>query len=98
MDIGKHITELREAKGWSTNRLANVCGLSQSFLRSVEMGEKGISVESLRLLCEALGVSLHQFFSAGETEDDPLLTEIAKLSPRQKGALGTFLHTLREDG
>ena len=63
MDIGDRIIELREEKGLSTNRLANLCGLSQSFLRSVEMGEKGISVESLSLLCEALGVSLHQFLS-----------------------------------
>ena len=58
MEIGKRIAALRETKGWTTNRLANQCGLSQSFLRSVELGEKGISVESLSLLCDALGVSL----------------------------------------
>ena len=62
MEIGKRIAALRETKGWTTNRLANQCGLSQSFLRSVELGEKGISVESLSLLCDALGVSLKQFF------------------------------------
>ena len=48
MEIGKRIAALRETKGWTTNRLANQCGLSQSFLRSVELGEKGISVESLK--------------------------------------------------
>lgn len=31
MDIGDRIIELREEKGLSTNRLANLCGLSQSF-------------------------------------------------------------------
>ena len=37
MEIGKRIIDLREQKGWTTNRLANQCGLSQSFLRSVEL-------------------------------------------------------------
>ncbi len=39
MEIGKRITQLRENRGWTTNRLANLCGLSQSFLRAVELGE-----------------------------------------------------------
>ena len=54
MEIGKRIIDLREQKGWTTNRLANQCGLSQSFLRSVELEEKGISVESLSLICDAV--------------------------------------------
>ena len=62
MEIGKRIIDLREQKGWTTNRLANQCGLSQSFLRSVELEEKGISVESLSLICDALGVSMKAFF------------------------------------
>lgn len=94
MDIGCRIIELREAKGWSTNRLANLCGLSQSFLRAVELNEKGISVESLRLLCDALDVSLHQFFAYTEAEDDALLSELSHLTPRQKNALREFLRTL----
>ena len=49
MDVGKRITALRTAKGWTTNHLANRCGISQSFLRAVELGEKGISVENLGL-------------------------------------------------
>ena len=94
MDIGDRIIELREAKGLSTNRLANLCGLSQSFLRSVELGEKGISVESLGLLCDALGVSLHQFFAYTEKTDDALLAELSRLTPQQKSALREFLRTL----
>lgn len=61
MDIGKRIISLREQKGWTTNRLANMSGVSQSFLRAVELGQKGISVESLSAVCWALGVSLETF-------------------------------------
>ena len=63
MDIGKRIISLREQKGWTTNRLANMSGVSQSFLRAVELGQKGISVESLSAVCWALGVSLETFFA-----------------------------------
>jgi len=99
MEIGKRIIALRETKGWSTNRLANQCGLSQSFLRSVELGEKGISVESLSLLCDALGISLKTFFdvpSQGDTPDDILLRQLDQLTPAQRVSLAGFLNAMLE--
>ena len=99
MDIGKRITGLREEKGWTTNRLANQCGLSQSFLRSVELGEKGISVESLSLLCDALGVSLKFFFdvpSERDTANEALLRQIESLTPAQRQSLSAFLSAMQE--
>lgn len=51
MDVGVRITTLRNQRGITTNRLATLCGLSQSFVRSVELGEKGITVDNLELLC-----------------------------------------------
>ena len=48
MEVGMRIVELRHQRGITTNKLANLCGLSQSFVRSVEIGEKNISVENLR--------------------------------------------------
>lgn len=101
MEIGKRISTLREAKGWTTNRLANLCGLSQSFLRAVELGEKGISVESLALVCESLGVSLRAFFDvpeAGEGPDEALRRRLEGLSPRQRAALAAFLDTMTAEG
>ena len=97
MEIGKRIVSLREAKGWTTNRLANLCGLSQSFLRAVELGEKGISVESLALVCEALGVSLRAFFDvpeAGEGPEDALRRRLEELTPHQRAALTAFLDAM----
>lgn len=97
MDIGKRIAQLREERGLTTNRLANLCGISQSFLRNVELGEKGISVNNLQLVCDALGVSLAQFFSVYEEWDktDGELAElIYGLSGRQKRLLADFLREL----
>lgn len=98
MDVGARIRELREEKGWTTNRLANQCGLSQSFLRSVELGEKGISVDNLALICQTLQVSLSEFFACMEPEQSPkdaLAEEIQRLTPAQRQALAAFLQIYR---
>ena len=100
MEIGKRIVQLREGRGWTTNRLANLCGLSQSFLRAVELGEKGISVENLELVCQALGTSLRGFFdvpSAGEGTDEALRRRLEALTPRQKTALAAFLEAMERE-
>ena len=97
MEIGRRIIQLREEKGWTTNRLANHCGLSQSFLRSVELNEKGISVESLQLICDTLGVSLKTFFDLpgpGDSVNDQIIRQIERLGPDQKRALSNFLETI----
>ena len=100
MEIGKRIASLRQEKHWTTNRLANQCGLSQSFLRSVELGEKGISVESLGLICDALGISLQAFFRFSEGADPAegeALRRLDRLTPRQKQALFSFLDAMSEE-
>ncbi len=99
MDVGAQIRRLRESKRWTTNRLANQCGLSQSFLRSVELGEKGISVENLALICDALQLSLSEFFADTDRTAAPpdlLAEELQRLTPRQRQALAGFLQTFRD--
>jgi len=99
MDVGAQIRRLRESKRWTTNRLANQCGLSQSFLRSVELGEKGISVENLALICDALQLSLSEFFADTDRTAAPpdlLAEELQRLTPRQRQALAVFLQTFRD--
>lgn len=60
--ISEKISKLRKESNLSVNRLANLSGLSQGFVRQIELGEKNPTVESLRLICEALNISLVDFF------------------------------------
>ena len=60
-DIGARIKELREAQGLSTNKLSNMAGLSQSYVRKLEKGESRPTVESVELLCHALGITFEDF-------------------------------------
>lgn len=94
MNVGERITYFRELRGVTTNRLANDCGLSQSFLRNVELFNKGITVENLKLVCDALKISLVEFFQqvdSPEAVEAELIDFIKSLSPEQQSALLHFL-------
>lgn len=99
MEVGMRIVELRHQRGITTNKLANLCGLSQSFVRSVEIGEKNISVENLTLICDVLHVSLKDFFDCPVEgtlfTDDELQSQLSRLSERQKRALLEFIKTMK---
>lgn len=97
MEICKRITYFRTLKGYSVNKLANLSGISQSYLREVELGNKNPTVEILSLLCDTLDISLKDFFD-DQTSDkfftDPLIARIYRLSSKQRNALLHFLETI----
>ena len=93
MDFANRIRELREKAGYSQNELAGIAGVSQSHLRRVELGQAGITIDHLQMVCDALGISLKEFFDFENTQDE-LLENVNKLLPKQKQALLAFLRTL----
>lgn len=96
MNVASRITELRNQKNISVNKLANLSGLSQSFIRQVELGEKNITVKSLAHIVDALDLTLEDFFSTTvlSASDLSLLSSLKKLTPQQKDALTTFINSL----
>lgn len=93
MKVGKRIEELREKRGYSQNRLAEWAGVSQTHLRRVELGEADITVGHLRLICDALGISLKDFFSESD-ETDEITAAVSALSVKQRKLLSEFLKSL----
>jgi transcriptional regulator with XRE-family HTH domain len=97
MDVGMRIKELRELKGYSVNKLANMAGVSQSYLRDIELGNKNPTVSFLSLLCDQLGISLKDFFNSTSEDtfgNDPLIQKIYQMSPKQREKLLDFLNTI----
>ncbi|MGN1478336.1 MAG: helix-turn-helix domain-containing protein [Acutalibacteraceae bacterium] len=92
MDVGKRIVDLRLKKDLSTNKLANLAGISQSYLRDIELGKKQPTVEYLGYICDALKISLKDFFD--EEKDKELEKSIFKLTEIQQSKLMDFLNTL----
>ncbi len=93
MDIGSRLMNLRKQYGYTQNGLADKAGVSQTHLRRVELGQADITVNHLELLCDALSISLKDFFDV-ETSDDKMAIAISKLSPKQKILLTDFLNSL----
>lgn len=97
MNVGNRIKQLREEKGYSINKLANMAGVSQSYLRDIELSNKNPTVSFISLLCEQLEISLSDFFNEGTIEEfknEPLIQKIYKMTPEQKEALLHFLQSL----
>jgi len=54
--LGMRIRQVRKAKGWSQNRMAEKCGISMSFLGHIERGSRIMSLETFVSICQALDV------------------------------------------
>ena len=93
MDISKRLITLRQQCGYTQHGLAERAGVSQTHLRRVELGEADITVGHLQLLCDAMNVSLKEFF-AEDADKDELSVAFSNLSPKQKKLLIAFLESL----
>ena len=97
MNVAERIRFFREQKGITVNKLANLAGISQSFLREIELGNKKPTVETISLLCDALNITLKDFFDDGTQSalaDNDLLAQIYRLNPKQQELLSSFLKAL----
>ena len=98
MDIGNRIIGLRKELNLTTNKLANKAGVSQSYLREIELGKKNPTVETLSYICEALNISLKDFFTEEEYPVQPfLMSAIKKLSPNEQLKLAEFINEMKAD-
>ncbi len=93
MNVSKRLRDLRERCGYTQNGLAERAGVSQTHLRRVELGQANITVNHLQLLCDALGVSLKEFFEEADGAD-MVAVALSKLSPKQKSLLLSFIESL----
>ena len=93
MDISERLIGLRKRCGLTQNGLAERAGVSQTHLRRVELGQVDITVGHLQLLCDAMSISIQEFF-AEKSESDEMAAALSKLSPKQKTLLLTFLENL----
>ena len=101
LTVGQRITELRELKGYTINRLADKAAMSQTHLRDIEKDIKKPTVPTLEKICEELEISLYDFFSYTDNKDflkkDPFLQKYYKLTPEQKKAFSMLIDTIIHD-
>lgn len=91
--VGQRVKYFREQKNITVNKLATLAGVSQSYVRDIELGNKQPTVEFLEYICFGLGITLQDFF-ATEEQNDELVKAIKKLNPKQRELLICFLQSL----
>lgn len=82
-ELGFRIYCLRKEKGYSRETLAELADISSGFLYEIEVGKKGFSALTLKLLSNALDVSSDYllFGSSHSKYEDDIVDTIEKFEP-----------------
>ncbi len=95
-EVGKRIKYLREKKGLKKNTLANLAGVSPTYVDKLENGERCPTVEYLSYICFGLGITLAEFFLDTDEQKEltaAIQTLTARLTPKQQSLLLEFIKT-----
>lgn len=68
--VGKRIKELRNKLGISQEELAYRADVHRTYIASLEVGKRNISIGTLEKIVVALNVSFSQFFDFKGNDDD----------------------------
>ena len=93
-EVGKRIKYLREQKNLKKNTLANLAGVSPTY---IENGERCPTVEYLGYICFGLGITLAEFFRDTDEQKEltaAIQTLTARLTPKQQSLLLEFIKTI----
>ena len=95
-NVGEHIADLREKRGFSINALAERAGISQSHLTNIENSKRNPTVAVLTEICSALDISMEEFFqdSGEDLFTSSIAAEAKRLTYEQRVQLLHFLKTL----
>lgn len=63
--FGRRVRELRQARGYSQEELAERSGLHRTYISSLERGQRNVGIDNVRVLAESLGVPTADLFEQG---------------------------------
>lgn len=72
--LGVKLKRARRQKNKTLKEVAELSGLSISFISNIERGQRNPNLSSLQRICDALGLPMHNLFSVNEGSDDFLVT------------------------
>lgn len=95
--MGKRIKYLREQKNLKKNTLANLAGVSPTYIDKLENGERCPTVEYLGYICFGLGITLAEFFRESDEQKElnaTIQNLTSRLTSEQQKLLNQFLNSL----
>lgn len=82
--FGKRIREMREYQRLSREKLAEMANISTQFLADIETGRKGMTVVTLKKICDALHTTTDSIIYGNDNEAGPKLENIISRIPENK--------------
>jgi transcriptional regulator with XRE-family HTH domain len=70
LKIGTRIKKIRELKGISQKDLAYESDLDRSYIASIEVGKRNVSIINLEKIASALNISLSKLFEQLDNETE----------------------------
>ena len=65
-ELAVRIRQLRQAKGWSQERLAEEAGMHRTYLGGIEVARRNPSLRNLVRIAQALGVPVKALFDPSQ--------------------------------
>ncbi|MBP2656567.1 MAG: putative transcriptional regulator [Firmicutes bacterium] len=97
-NYGANFLKLRKKYELSQKDLARIAEVGQTTISDIESGKKSPNVITIEKICEAVGITLADFFVEAEPELEPelrrLLDTARKLTPEQRSYLQKLLETM----
>ena len=81
IEVGENIRMYREKAGYSRERFSELMGVSPRFIADVETGFAGVSLTTLKRVCEVLGVSADRLLWRQDAPALGLDEQVSRLGP-----------------
>lgn len=93
------IREIRNAKGWTMEKLAEMVGTSKGHISGIETGKRNPSQDMLSLIADALRVPVKELFDAETPQDARAIKHFAmymELSSEDQAAIDHYVAALHQ--
>ena len=96
--LGENIKREREKAGYTQERFSEIIDMTPNNLSAVERGVAGVSLNTLRRICEALKVSADDllFGQREKSDGEALIRKLERLDARQMRIVQEVLSALLE--
>ncbi len=92
--MGERVREQRELLGYTREELAEKLDISVTFAANIELGKKGMSIDTLIKICELLSVSAdYIIWGKGERPENTILDVTSELDEADVGYAEDIMKT-----
>lgn len=63
LNFARNLRKVRQSRGISQEKLADLCDLHRTYVSSVERGERNVAVDNMERLAVALGVDIRELLN-----------------------------------